>query len=106
MVYERELFEGIRLEQGRIRDTVFIDCHFQDCKVYDTELLPCSIKNCTFENCVIYNGRFQFTDAADNGFQQCSVVGMAWNEVERSDGILLPFSAFKKFTSFLRQSPF
>ena len=62
------------------------------------ELRHCSFRNCTFEACTILNNNFKFTDAVDNRFRQCSLIGVDWNDVARENLIVLPFSAFEECT--------
>lgn len=98
MLYENETFENLQYEGDLIEDMTFADCVFRKCRIYETELRHCSFKSCTFQDCVILNNRYRFTDAIDNRFSHCSLVGMAWNDVERENNVMMPFSAFEECT--------
>lgn len=98
MIYENEIFENIQLENDCMEEKVFSDCTFYKCRVYESDIVHCSFHGCIFKSCTILNNNFKFTDAVDNRFQDCSIVGLAWNDVERENNIMLPFSAFEDCT--------
>ncbi|MCQ4636587.1 pentapeptide repeat-containing protein [Anaerovorax odorimutans] len=98
MLYEYENFENLQYENDCIEDLIFADCVFKNCRFMEMEIRHCSFKSCTFRGCTILNNNFKFTDATDNRFEGCSVIGMAWNEVEQESNIMLPFSAFSDCT--------
>ena len=88
MFYEEEIFENLQYEAKTFEDYRFSDCVFRNCGVYETEFRHCTFRHCTFENCTVLNNRFQFTNAADNRFHDCSLVGIAWNEITEENQIL------------------
>ncbi|MDE8731710.1 pentapeptide repeat-containing protein [Eubacteriales bacterium DFI.9.88] len=98
MLYEYEEFGKLQYEGGLVEDCIFTDCIFKECRFLEMEIRHCSFKSCTFQSCTILNNDFKFTDATDNRFEGCSVIGMAWNEVEKENNIMLPFSAFEACT--------
>lgn len=98
MRYENEVFEKIQYEGGCMEDLIFTDCTFYKCKIYESEFYHCSFQSCNFQDCTLVNNRFKFTDAVDNRFYGCSIVGMAWNDVERESNVMLPFASFENCT--------
>lgn len=98
MRYENEIFENLEYDQDCIEGMTFADCVFRNCRVYEMEIRHCAFQSCTFHDCVVLNNTYRFTDAIDNRFSHCSLVGMAWNDVERENNVMLPFSAFEECT--------
>lgn len=98
MRYESEEFKNMDLDQDHLEDSVFEDCAFYKCRICETKLQHCSFRGCSFKDCVIQNNTYEFTDVADCRFSQCSLVGVNWNDVERENNIILPFSVFESCT--------
>lgn len=98
MRYECEEFENLDLDQGHMEDSVFEDCTFYKCRICETKIRHCSFRGCSFRGCIIQNNTYEFTDVVDCRFFECSLVGVNWNDVERENNIILPFSAFEGCT--------
>lgn len=98
MRHEYEEFEHLDLDGELVEDRTFEDCTFYKCRISETKIRHCSFRACTFKECMILNNTYEFTDAVDCRFTECSLVGVAWNEVERENNIMLPFSAFENCT--------
>lgn len=98
MRYECEAFENLNLDQDCLEDIFFEDCTFYRCRIWETTIRHCSFRGCSFKDCVIQNNTYEFTDLIDCRFCQCSLVGVNWNDVERENHIILPFSAFESCT--------
>lgn len=98
MGYEYEEFENIQMEGELLEDQVFEDCTFYKCRISETKIRHCSFRGCTFKGCTILNNTYEFTDAIDCRFFECSLVGISWNDVERENNIILPFSQFESCT--------
>lgn len=47
---------------------------------------------------MLINNSFAYTDAVDNDFQGCAIIGMEWQKLGRKSQVMLPFSFFTNCT--------
>lgn len=98
MRYEYEEYENIQMDGALLEDAIFEECTFYKCRISETKLRHCSFRGCSFRECTMINNQYEFTDAVDCRFFECSLVGVSWNDVERENNIILPFAAFENCT--------
>lgn len=98
MNYENRRYENIKLEQEKIEGIGFCECEFVQCEFHEIQLKYCTFKDCTFQNCVILNPKLQFTEAKNNRFECCTLIGVNWQKLVKPHAIFKPFDTLEKCT--------
>lgn len=98
MVYEDERFEHLEYQGNTIENRQFYDCTFKDCDFSEMQIISCSFRDCTFQNCTILNNSLKFTDACNNQFTNCMIIGISWSDLVKGKTLFLPFYTFEQCT--------
>ena len=95
---ENQEYRRLDLQGESLEDSRFVECRFSHCRFQNLELSHCSFYDCTFEDCTALGVSFRYTDAKNNRFVRCSLLGVNWTELQKSGNAFLPFLSFEACT--------
>lgn len=106
--YEQQTFENLKLEQKKIEGGSFTECVFKRCTFENCILEECSFMECQFYECSIISPKAVDSNLIYLEFTECNLIGVHWQEFQRTGTIAVPFSLLRectlKYNSFIKMN--